>query len=123
MSAAQVLDWLLEKHSVSSVTPPPEGTPWIGQGRRKTGAGIIFLTSKACDGAKTGYDVPLIRAIKDCVKVPVVASGGAGTMEQFYEVAQNGGADILLAASVFRFGEIKIFDLKRCLRERGLLKQ
>lgn len=83
------------------------------------GAGIILPTSKACDGAKSGYDVPLIRAIKEKVKVPVVASGGAGKMEHFYEAAKDGRADILLAASVFHFGEINIRELKKYLGDKG----
>jgi len=83
------------------------------------GAGIILPTSKACDGAKTGYDVPLIRAIKQNVKVPVVASGGAGNMEHFLEAAKEGKADILLAASVFHFGEINIRQLKQFLKQNG----
>jgi Imidazoleglycerol-phosphate synthase len=74
------------------------------------GAGYILPTSKACDGAKTGYDIPLIRGIKGAVKVPVIASGGAGTREHFLEAAQEGKADILLAASVFHFGEINILS-------------
>lgn len=85
------------------------------------GAGIILPTSKACDGAKTGYDIPLIKAIKENVKVPVVASGGAGKMKHFLEAAKEGKADILLAASVFHFGEINIRELKQYLRENGLL--
>jgi len=84
------------------------------------GAGILLPTSKACDGAKTGYDIPLIRAIKKNVNVPVVASGGAGKMEHFLEAAKEGKADILLAASVFHFGEINIRKLKQYLRENGL---
>ncbi|MFA7467974.1 MAG: imidazole glycerol phosphate synthase subunit HisF [Desulfotomaculaceae bacterium] len=83
------------------------------------GAGIILPTSKARDGAKTGYDLPLIKAIKETVKVPVVASGGAGSMEHFLEAAKEGQADILLAASVFHFGEINIRELKQYLRENG----
>jgi cyclase len=84
------------------------------------GAGIILPTSKACDGAKTGYDIPLIRAIKEKVKVPVVASGGAGKAEHFLEAARA-KADILLAASVFHYGEISIRELKRYLGENGVL--
>ncbi|KGP75606.1 imidazole glycerol phosphate synthase [Desulfosporosinus sp. Tol-M] len=84
------------------------------------GAGYILPTSKACDGAKTGYDIPLIRGIKGAVKVPVIASGGAGTREHFLEAAQEGKADILLAASVFHFGEINIFELKKYLRDKGV---
>jgi imidazole glycerol-phosphate synthase subunit HisF len=83
------------------------------------GAGTILPTSKACDGAKTGYDLPLIRHICTNVDVPVVASGGAGSMEHFLEAARA-GAGILLAASVFHFGEISIPDLKRFLADHGV---
>lgn len=84
------------------------------------GAGYILPTSKARDGAKTGYDIPLIRGIKEVVKVPVIASGGAGNMEHFLEAARDGKADILLAASVFHFGEINIIELKNYLKENGV---
>jgi len=84
------------------------------------GAGYILPTSKARDGAKTGYDIPLISGISRAVKVPVIASGGAGTMEHFLEAARDGGAGILLAASVFHFGEINISDLKRFLTKNGI---
>lgn len=84
------------------------------------GAGIILPTSKACDGAKTGYDIPLLKALKAAVAVPIVASGGAGKPEHFLEAARDGGADILLAASVFHFGEIKIPELKAYLAAHGV---
>ena len=84
------------------------------------GAGIILPTSKARDGAKSGYDIPLIQRIKAQVKIPVIASGGAGKMEHFLEAARDGRADILLAASVFHFGEIKIEDLKQYLARHGV---
>lgn len=84
------------------------------------GAGYILPTSKTRDGAKTGYDIPLIKGIKSAVKVPVIASGGAGTMEHFLEAVQEGNADILLAASVFHFGEINIFQLKKYLLDNGV---
>ncbi|NLK52639.1 MAG: imidazole glycerol phosphate synthase subunit HisF [Syntrophomonadaceae bacterium] len=84
------------------------------------GAGIILPTSKARDGAKSGYDIPLIQGIKAQVKIPVIASGGAGKMEHFLEAARDGRADILLAASVFHFGEIKIEDLKQYLARHGV---
>lgn len=84
------------------------------------GAGFILPTSKTRDGAKTGYDIPLIRGIKDVVQVPVIASGGAGSMEHFLEAARDGKADILLAASVFHFGEISIPELKKYLRDQGI---
>ncbi len=83
------------------------------------GAGCILPTSKATDGAKTGYDLALIRQIAAFASVPVVASGGAGTMEHFYEAAEA-GASVLLAASVFHFGIIQIPELKAYLRSRGL---
>lgn len=83
------------------------------------GAAIILPTSKACDGAKTGYDLPLIRGIKAVVGVPVVASGGAGKPEHFLEAAEA-GAEILLAASVFHFSEIGIQELKGYLSQNGV---
>jgi cyclase len=83
------------------------------------GVPVILPTSKAGDGAKTGYDLPVIRAIKAAVSAEVVASGGAGELEHFYEAVQA-GATILLAASVFHFGMIEIKDLKEDLRGRGV---
>jgi len=84
------------------------------------GAGMLLPTSKACDGAKEGYDIPLIRGIAERVSVPVVASGGAGKLEHFYEAATEGKASVLLAASVFHFGEVKIPELKAYLKRRGV---
>lgn len=84
------------------------------------GAGYLLPTSKARDGAKTGYDLPLLKGLKAVVKVPVIASGGAGTMQHFLEAATEGQADILLAASVFHFGEISIPELKKFLRDNGV---
>ena len=84
------------------------------------GAGTILPTSKACDGAKDGYDIPLTRGIAERVSVPVIASGGAGKMEHFYEAATDGQASVLLAASVFHFGEIKIPELKDYLKRRDV---
>ena len=83
------------------------------------GVGVILPTSKAGDGARTGYDLPVIRAMVDAVSVPVVASGGAGELEHFYDAVQA-GATILLAASVFHFHLIDIQDLKDYLRGRGV---
>ncbi|HOE63008.1 MAG TPA: imidazole glycerol phosphate synthase cyclase subunit [Candidatus Sumerlaeota bacterium] len=81
------------------------------------GVGCILPTSKATDGARTGYDLDIIRQTVKAVSVPVVASGGAGTMEHFYEAAMA-GATILLAASVFHFGLIQIPELKKYLQSR-----
>lgn len=83
------------------------------------GVGCVLPTSKAGDGAKTGYDLPIIRRIKEVVSCPVVASGGAGTLEHFYEAVQA-GATVLLAASVFHFGIIDIPELKSYLKSRGV---
>lgn len=95
-----------------------DAAAWAREAQNR-GAGIILPTSKSCDGAKKGYDLPLIRRISEAVDLPVVASGGAGTMEHFREGAEA-GADILLAASVFHFGEISIPGLKKYLQEAGL---
>ncbi len=83
------------------------------------GVPVILPTSKAGDGARTGYDLPVIRAIKAAVSADVVASGGAGKLEHFYEAAQA-GATILLAASMFHFGLVEIAELKDYLRKRGV---
>ena len=83
------------------------------------GVGTILPTSKTTDGVRTGYDLPLIRKIKAVTAAPVVASGGAGKLEHFYE-AVVAGATILLAASVFHFGIITIPELKAYLRGRGV---
>ncbi|OPY73691.1 MAG: Imidazole glycerol phosphate synthase subunit HisF [Syntrophorhabdus sp. PtaU1.Bin050] len=84
------------------------------------GAGVILPTSMDGDGTLAGYDIEFTRAISDAVTVPVVASGGAGTLEHFYEGAVKGGARILLAASVFHFRTFRVREVKAYLRERGL---
>lgn len=84
------------------------------------GAGAILPTSKSTDGVKEGYDIDLTRGIAERVGVPVIASGGAGRLEHFHEAATEGKASVLLAASVFHFGEIKIRELKAYLREKGV---
>jgi cyclase len=87
------------------------------------GAGVILPTSKDKDGTKDGYDIELLRGMAERVKAPLVASGGAGKMNHFFEAATEGKATILLAASVFHFGEIKIPELKAYLKKRGLKVQ
>lgn len=86
----------------------------------KRGAGEILLTSMDCDGVKNGYDIALTKAITDAVRIPVIASGGAGKMEHFKEALTDGGADAALAASLFHFKEMEIVDLKRYLKEEGV---
>ena len=85
------------------------------------GAGEILLTSMDRDGTKSGYDLELCRAISEAVNIPVIASGGAGKMEHFYEAFEYGGADAALAASLFHFREISIPELKSFLREKEVL--
>lgn len=86
----------------------------------KLGAGEILLTSMDCDGTKAGYDLELTRAISEAVSIPVIASGGAGTMEHFYDAFTQGKADAVLAASLFHFREIGIPELKEYLAEKGI---
>lgn len=85
------------------------------------GAGEILLTSMDKDGTKDGYDVELTRAVADAVSIPVIASGGAGKLEHFYEALTDGRASAVLAASLFHFGEFQIGEVKSYLRERGVL--
>lgn len=84
----------------------------------KLGAGEILLTSMDCDGTKAGYDLELTRAVADAVSIPVIASGGAGTLGHFYEALTKGGADAALAASLFHYKELTIKEVKEYLRER-----
>ncbi|MBQ4530740.1 MAG: imidazole glycerol phosphate synthase subunit HisF [Lachnospiraceae bacterium] len=84
----------------------------------KLGAGEILLTSMDCDGTKAGYDIELTRTIAENVSIPVIASGGAGTKEHFYDALTEGKADAALAASLFHYKELEINDLKNYLKER-----
>jgi len=84
------------------------------------GAGEILLTSMDGDGTKAGYDIALTRAIADAVSIPVIASGGAGTLEHFYEALTKGGADAALAASLFHYKELTIGEVKDYLADRGV---
>lgn len=86
----------------------------------KLGAGEILLTSMDCDGTKAGYDLPLTRTIAENVGIPVIASGGAGTKEHFYDALTEGKADAALAASLFHYKELEIMDLKNYLAGRGI---
>ena len=84
------------------------------------GAGEILLTSMDADGTKAGYDIALTRAVSEAVSVPVIASGGAGTLEHFYDVLTLGKADAVLAASVFHYKEFTIRQVKEYLAKRGV---
>ena len=86
----------------------------------KRGAGEILLTSMDCDGVKNGYDLALTRAVSENVGIPVIASGGAGQLEHFYDAFTEGKADAVLAASLFHFGEISIMELKQYLNDKSI---
>ena len=92
---------------------------WVKKGI-ELGAGEILLTSMDADGTKDGYDIPLTRAVSEAVDVPVIASGGAGKLEHFYDVLTLGKADAVLAASVFHYGQFTIRQVKEYLRDRGI---
>ncbi len=117
--------------------PAPGESPWevyISGGRVPTGldavawarevedrgAGEILLTSMDADGTQAGYDVALTRAVAEAVRIPVIASGGAGRLEHFYQVFTEGRADAALAASLFHFRQVRIADVKQFLHERGI---
>ena len=96
-----------------------DAVEWAAAMARR-GAGEILLTSMDRDGTKSGFDLALTRAVSEAVTVPVIASGGVGTLEHLAEGIERGGADAVLAASVFHFGEITIPDAKRFLAARGI---
>ncbi len=100
----------------------PTGLDAVEWARRveSLGAGEILLTSMDRDGTKEGYDLELCRAVAEAVSIPVIASGGAGKKEHFYEVFEKGKADAALAASLFHFRELSIPELKGFLKERGI---
>jgi len=87
---------------------------------QELGAGVLLPTSMDGDGTQTGYDIAFTKAISDAVDVPVVASGGAGTLEHFYEAVAEGGAEILLAASVFHYRTLSVREVKAYLKNKGL---
>ncbi|MCR5331622.1 MAG: imidazole glycerol phosphate synthase subunit HisF, partial [Lachnospiraceae bacterium] len=110
--------WTIYKHG-GRLDMGIDAVEWAVKGV-KLGAGEILLTSMDCDGTKAGYDIELTRAVSEAVDVPVIASGGAGTMDHFYDALTAGKADAVLAASLFHFREIKIRDLKEYLNDKGI---
>lgn len=90
------------------------------QEAEKRGAGEILLTSMDRDGTKAGYDLELTRAVSNAVTIPVIASGGVGTLEHMAEGLEEGGADAVLAASIFHFREYSVYDVKKFLSEREI---
>jgi cyclase len=100
----------------------PTGVDAVEWARRaeKLGAGEILLTSMDRDGTKIGFDIELTRAIAESVQIPVIASGGVGTLEHLYDGLVEGKADAVLAASIFHYREFTVIDAKKYLRERGV---
>ncbi|MDQ6707563.1 MAG: HisA/HisF-related TIM barrel protein, partial [Acidobacteriota bacterium] len=99
-----------------------EGIDAVNWGARgeQLGAGEILLTSMDTDGVQTGFDCALTRAVRGATNVPVIASGGAGRPEDFFEVLDHAGADAALAASIFHYGTYTVGDLKQFLSARGI---
>lgn len=110
--------WNVYKHG-GRIDTGLDALEWAVKGN-ELGAGEILLTSMDCDGTKAGYDCELTRQVSEHVSIPVIASGGAGKKEHFYDALTEGKADAALAASLFHFRELEISDLKHYLRDRGI---
>lgn len=110
--------WRVFSHGGRRPTPL-EAVAWAKEGAKR-GAGEILLTSMDRDGTKQGYDLELLKRISSSVRIPVIASGGAGSLRHLYEAFKTGKADACLAASIFHFGEIKIPAAKAYLRKKGI---
>ncbi len=117
--ASEPVSWEVYLHGGRT----PTGLDAVEWARRaaELGAGEILLTSMDCDGHRDGYDLALTRAVAEAVNIPVIASGGAGSLEHLYQAFTAGKASAVLAASIFHFGEFTIGEAKRYLRGRGLL--
>lgn len=130
---SQAVVMALDVKRVGDANSPPSWEVFTHGGRNATGldaiqfakrvaelgAGEILLTSMDRDGAKTGYDIELLRAVRDVVRVPIVASGGAGNVQHMADAVIKGGADAVLAASIFHFGEATVADAKRAIAAAG----
>ena len=110
--------WTIYKHG-GRLDCGIDAVEWAARADR-LGAGEILLTSMDCDGTKNGYDIELTRAVSEAVSIPVIASGGAGTVDHFYDAVTAGKADAALAASLFHFKELEIREVKEALRARGV---
>ncbi len=110
--------WNIYKHG-GRIDCGIDAVKWAIEAEER-GAGEILLTSMDSDGTKAGYDIELTKAISDTVSIPVIASGGAGTMEHFLEALTTGGAEAALAASLFHYKELEINTLKEYLRDHGV---
>lgn len=110
--------WRVYTHGGRTPTPL-DAVEWAKKGE-SLGAGEILLTSMDCDGTKDGYDLDLLKTLSSQVRIPVIASGGAGKLEHFYDAFTEGQADACLAASIFHFGEFKISQVKQYLQQRKI---
>lgn len=110
--------WNIYKHG-GRIDVGIDAVEWAVKAER-LGAGEILLTSMDCDGTKAGYDLELTRAIAENVSIPVIASGGAGTLEHFRDALTTGKADAALAASLFHYKELEIKEVKEYLRKEGV---
>jgi len=110
--------WEVHSHGGRNPTGR-DAVAWAREGAER-GAGEVLLTSMDRDGTRAGFDVALTRAVSDAVRIPVVASGGCGSVEHMVEVLTEGGASAALAASLFHFGEIRMREAKARLREAGV---
>jgi imidazole glycerol-phosphate synthase subunit HisF len=111
-------EWEVYTHGGRSATGI-RALEWVKEAER-LGAGELLLTSMDADGTKDGFDVKLTRAVSDLVGIPVIASGGAGKVEHFYEIFEQGRADAGLAATIFHYKEMTINDVKQDLRTKGV---
>ena len=120
MDAKKIADskWEIYTHGGRNATGL-DAVEWAQQATDR-GAGELLITSMDTDGHQDGYDIDLLRTVRNTVDVPIIASGGAGTPEHLYDALTVGGADAVLAASIFHFGKYTIQDLKNYLQRRGL---
>ena len=114
--ASGAMRWEVYTHGGRTATGK-DAVAWATEAEQR-GAGEILLTSMDADGTKQGYDVALTKAVSSAVGIPVIASGGAGKPEHFYEALTTGGADAALAASLFHFGELSIAEVKKYLASK-----
>ena len=110
--------WTVYKHG-GRIDTGLDALEWIRDGVN-AGAGEILLTSMDADGTKQGYDIEFLKAVKNIVNIPVIASGGCGSLEHFYEVFAEEAADAALAASLFHYGELTVQDVKDYLKRKGI---
>lgn len=113
------IEWRVHTHGGSRPTEV-DALQWAAKAE-ELGAGELLVTSMDADGTKTGYDVELLRRISEHASIPVIASGGAGTVDHMHEALIDGKADAVLAASIFHFGEMTVGDVKRDLAGRGVV--